>query len=103
MFQSNVDPSLSSVGETQAPSEAGGFFGFLDKLGDAAIGSLPAILDNVTQKSNDPAPVRVIHDQTRVGGDAALTQDKPNFLKDNWQIVALGAVALIGGAVYLKS
>jgi hypothetical protein len=95
-----VDPSKSS---TQGiPQESGGFFGFLDDLGGSVIGSVPNILDNLTKRNNDPAPPQISVDQTRVGGDAKLTQTPQGFIKDNAVMLGAGVVLVFGLAVFLK-
>lgn len=90
-----VDPSIAST-----QSAAGGL-GFLDQLGGAFTGALPSILDNLTKKDEDPAPVYIQPDQTAVHGDAALTKnDEANFLEKNWKYIA-GGLLVVGGLIYV--
>jgi hypothetical protein len=73
---------------------------FLDGVGDALVGAIPNVLDNVTKKNKVTAPV-VVEDQTPVQGDAHLTQDfNGSFLKQHWEKFAMGGLVLLGAFAY---
>jgi len=87
----------------QMPSTQGISSGweFLDQLGGAVIGAIPSMLDNVTKKDEDPAPVYIQPDQTPVHGDSALTKnDEANFLEKNWKYI-VGSLLILGGFIYV--
>ncbi len=95
-----VEPGVGVI--TEQSTGGNSLMGWLDELGATALEVIPTIADNLTKK--DPAESKISPDQTKVNGDARLTQGgDTNFLKDNWKWLTGGALILTAGLIFYKA